>query len=204
MSWRRIFSFWGAGAEKGPGSNASLGVALGEVEALQNLRKAIEGLTYPSESDEPFDVVVWDGPAGKAVGDVVRERVGAGRKVRPVSVEDFFKQLEGAEEAARYRALRESLSKSLWKVLWVDSEETAAQSGDAENALDGQPATFWHTEFSKAKPGFPHHFVLDLGEEVEVAGIRYLPRGGNPGDTGRIKNCRFYVADKPFGLKPAL
>lgn len=96
----------------------------------------------------------------------------------------------------------ESLSKSLWKVLWVDSEETDAQSGDAENALDGQPATFWHTQFSKAQPGFPHRMVLDLGEKVEVAGIRYLPRGGQAGDPGRIKNCRVYVADQPFGLTP--
>ena len=99
-------------------------------------------------------------------------------------------------------SLGEPLSKALWKVLWVDSEETSAESGDAENALDGQPSTFWHTEHSKAQPGFPHRLVLDMGESVEVGGIRYLPRAGSPTDPGRIKNCRIYVSDQPFGLKP--
>lgn len=94
----------------------------------------------------------------------------------------------------------EPLSKSLWKVHWVSSEETSAESGDAENALDGQPATFWHTEYSKAQPGYPHRLVLDLGETVEIGGVRYLPRGGQPGETGRINTCRFYVSDQPFGL----
>jgi beta-galactosidase len=94
------------------------------------------------------------------------------------------------------------ISKALWNVLWVDSEETNAEPGDAENALDGQPASHWHTEYEKAKPGYPHRIVLDMGEPTTVAGIRYLPRGGKPDDPGRIKNYRVYVSDKPFGLTP--
>jgi beta-galactosidase len=97
----------------------------------------------------------------------------------------------------------EPLPKALWKVLWVSSEEVLQESGDAENALDGQPATLWHTEYAQAKPGYPHRFVLDLGEAKEMGGIRYLPRGGNPKDPGRIKDYRIYVADKPFGLEAA-
>jgi beta-galactosidase len=96
----------------------------------------------------------------------------------------------------------EPISKALWNVLWVDSEETTAESSEAENALDGQPATHWHTEYEKAQPGYPHRIVLDMGEPTTVAGIRYLPRGGKPGDPGRIKNYRVYVSDKPFGLTP--
>jgi beta-galactosidase len=96
----------------------------------------------------------------------------------------------------------EPLSKALWKVLWVSSEETVAESGNAENALDGQPATYWHTEYSGAKPGYPHRMVLDLGETTEIGGVRYLPRDGKSADPGHIKNCRFYVSDQPFGLQP--
>lgn len=95
----------------------------------------------------------------------------------------------------------EPLSKGLWKVLWVSSEEISAESGEAENALDGQPATIWHTQYAGAKPAFPHRLVLDLGETVEIGGVRYLPRGGRAEDPGRIGNCRFYVSDEPFGLK---
>ena len=35
------------------------------------------------------------------------------------------------------------------KSRWVSSEET---TDEAENILDGQPATFWHTDYSHAKP----------------------------------------------------
>ena len=97
----------------------------------------------------------------------------------------------------------EPLSKERWKVLWVSSEETTAESGDAENALDGQPATFWHSEYTGAKPGYPHRLVLDLGQTVEIGGVRYLPRDGKPTDPGRIKTARFYVSDQPFDLQAA-
>jgi len=97
----------------------------------------------------------------------------------------------------------EPLSKERWKVLWVSSEEIAAESGDAENALDGQPATFWHSQSAAAKPGYPHRLVLDLGTPVEIGGVRYLPRDGAATDSGRIKTARFYVSDQPFGLQAA-
>jgi len=98
----------------------------------------------------------------------------------------------------------EPLSKEQWKIFWVSSEETSAESADAENILDGQPATIWHSEYSKTKPGFPHRLVIDLGSSTEAWGLRYLPRGGSPNDPGRIGNCRFYLSDEPFGLKPSL
>jgi beta-galactosidase len=100
-------------------------------------------------------------------------------------------------------AKNEVLSKSDWKIFWVDSEETAAESGDAENMLDGQSASYWHTAYSKNKPGYPHRVVIDLGESTTLGGIRYLPRGGSPGDPGRIKDYKVYVSDQPFGLSSA-
>jgi beta-galactosidase len=96
----------------------------------------------------------------------------------------------------------EVLSKAGWKIFWADSEETVAEAGDAENILDGQPATFWHTEYSKKKPGFPHRLVIDLGQSRILAGIRYMPRGGRPADPGRIKDYRIYLSNRPYGLTP--
>jgi len=82
---------------------------MGDVDPLGGLKEAIEGLTYPSESDEPFDVVRWVGVEGDDVGAVLRAKVGKGRTVREVPVDVFFGQLEEADEVLRYRALRATL-----------------------------------------------------------------------------------------------
>jgi beta-galactosidase len=95
----------------------------------------------------------------------------------------------------------EVLSKDKWKIFWVDSEEVIAESGNAENMLDGQPSSIWHTAYSGSTPGYPHRVVIDLGESVSIGGIRYLARAGNAGMPGRIKDYAVYVSDKPFGLE---
>ncbi|MEZ0297370.1 MAG: beta-galactosidase [Candidatus Methylacidiphilales bacterium] len=92
------------------------------------------------------------------------------------------------------------LSKADWKILWVDSEEVSAEAAEAENILDGQPATFWHSEYSERQPGFPHRVVIDLGREQALGGIRYMPRGGGVHENGRIKDYRIHISAKPFGL----
>lgn len=94
-------------------------------------------------------------------------------------------------------------TKSGWKIFWADTEETVQMAGDAENALDGQPASFWHTTATGANPpGFPHRIVIDLGESRTLGGIRYLPIAGKPEQRGRIKDYRVYLSDLPFGLRP--
>ena len=95
-----------------------------------------------------------------------------------------------------------ALPKGGWKIPWVSSEETTDEGNEAENVLDGQPATFWHTAYSHAQPAYPHRLMIDLGERTTLGGIRYLPRGGSPGDPGRIKDYRVYLSDAPFGLTP--
>jgi beta-galactosidase len=82
-----------------------------------------------------------------------------------------------------------------WTVAYVDSEERAVEDGSAENAIDGQTANYWHTEYSNNKPRQPHRLVLDLGASRTVTGIRYVPIQGNASVTGRIKDYRLYVGD---------
>ena len=97
----------------------------------------------------------------------------------------------------------EILFKAAWKILWVSSEETNYLPGDAENILDGQPATFWHTDSAGATPpGYPHRLVIDLGESRTLNGLRYLPRAGGVNEPGRIKDYRVYVSEQPFRLTP--
>jgi beta-galactosidase len=85
------------------------------------------------------------------------------------------------------------LSHEGWTIAYVDSEERDQEDGTAENAIDGQTANFWHTEWSAAQPNHPHQLVLDLGKSQTISGFRYVPRQG-PG-SGRIKDYRIYVGD---------
>ena len=80
-----------------------------------------------------------------------------------------------------------------WTVAYVDSEERTAEDGAAENAIDGQTANFWHTEWKNASPDYPHRLILNLGQSQTISGFRYVPRQGEGG--GRIKDYRIYVGD---------
>ncbi len=68
------------------------------------------------------------------------------------------------------------VNRTAWKVVQVDSEETARENGQAKNAIDGDLRTHWHTEWSAAQPGYPHTIVIDLGSETSASGIKLLPR----------------------------
>jgi beta-galactosidase len=82
---------------------------------------------------------------------------------------------------------------TIWTVAYVDSEERIAEDGSALNAINGQTADFWHTEWSQAQPAHPHRLVIDLGQTVVVSGFRYTPRPGDSSVTGRIKDYRVYL-----------
>ena len=87
------------------------------------------------------------------------------------------------------------LSHEAWTIAYVDSEERDREDGTAENAIDGQTANFWHTEWGAASPDHPHRLVLDLGQTRTVQGVRYVPRPGAGQVGGRIKDYRLYVGD---------
>jgi len=90
------------------------------------------------------------------------------------------------------------LPSATWRILAVDSEDP--QGREAENCLDGQPATCWQTIKGKEARGFPHHLILDLGATTTVGGLRYLPKAGDAQEAGRVKDARIFVSDQPFGL----
>jgi hypothetical protein len=79
---------------------------------LDSLKKATDGLLYPSESDEPFEPFRWkrttDDPAKE-----VAARAKPGAKVREQSVADFFGALADADDAARFADLRRTLESKL-------------------------------------------------------------------------------------------
>jgi hypothetical protein len=78
-----------------------------------------------------------------------------------------------------------------WAIAYADSEENISEDGNADNVLDGDPETLWHTQYDGGQPKYPHMIVIDLGETKSVTGLRYTPR---PSDSpGRIKGYKVYV-----------
>ena len=62
-----------------------------------------------------------------------------------------------------------------WKVVSVDSEETAGADNAAARAIDGDSSTIWHTRWN-ADQRQPHHITVDMGKTNRIAGFTYLPR----------------------------
>jgi alpha-L-fucosidase len=62
-----------------------------------------------------------------------------------------------------------------WKVVAVDSQETAGGNNAAANAIDGNSLTFWHTRWNQDLK-LPHSIMIDMGTTSRIAGFTYLPR----------------------------
>ena len=78
------------------------------------------------------------------------------------------------------------------KVLSADSE---AVGYEAAKAIDGNPATVWHTQYEPAQPDYPHELSIDLGRSVEIRGLSYLPRQDM--QNGWISEYEVYVSEDP-------
>jgi hypothetical protein len=77
-------------------------------------------------------------------------------------------------------------------VHYYDSQETVGEDGRAVNAIDGDPATIWHTRWYGQTDPMPHEIQLDLGTGYDVAALQYLPRQNSP--NGRIAEYEIYVS----------
>lgn len=82
--------------------------------------------------------------------------------------------------------------KKAWKVVSVDSQEP--EEGPAGNAIDGDPNTYWHTNYSSKETRPPHEIVVDMGSSVPVAAFRYLPRQDG-GINGRVRGFELYLSE---------
>lgn len=80
-------------------------------DTLNTLQEAVNGLTYPSESDEPFDVFRWD-DRGTA-REQIAAHAGNSREIEEIGVEAFFAQLDDSDDAPRYRELQRILTFTL-------------------------------------------------------------------------------------------
>ena len=84
------------------------------------------------------------------------------------------------------------------KAIDTDSTETKGEtgnnSGPLDRVLDGNNATYWHTQWQDAQPGYPHEIVVSLPEDKDwtVTGFEYTPRQN--GKNSRVKDFEIYVS----------
>ncbi|MFI4860522.1 MAG: discoidin domain-containing protein [Phycisphaerales bacterium JB063] len=96
--------------------------------------------------------------------------------------------LGGSAGAAGLSAPAGALPRDGWRVA-ADSEES---DGPAEQAIDGDPNTLWHTQYREQRDPHPHAIVIDMGEQVTFDGIAYLPRQDS--NSGRVGQYRVKVS----------
>jgi len=91
-------------------------------------------------------------------------------------------------------------SETKLKFVKTDSEETDGQNGRGTDAVDGDPNTYWHTQWQSQSPALPHEIVLELIPPASIQAFSYLPRQ-DESDHGTIKDFEFYVSEdgKHFG-----
>lgn len=71
----------------------------------------------------------------------------------------------------------------------ADSE---ADGYEAAKAVDGDPATLWHTAWEPQPAPMPHQLVVDLGKERSIKGVVYTPRQDM--DNGRIAQFEIHLS----------
>lgn len=88
------------------------------------------------------------------------------------------------------------LSRTSWEITSFSSEETVGEgpdNGHAKHAIDGNPDTFWHTQYRDVNPAHPHYLVIDLGSTQAVHGLRIF--GRSSWAPGRPLDIEILVSD---------
>lgn len=84
------------------------------------------------------------------------------------------------------------IKNSTWSVVSYSSQSSDSKE-KASNAIDGDPDTYWHTDWqSNPVPDYPHQIVIDMKSLYEIDAFTYLPR--QDGSNGRIKKYELYFS----------
>lgn len=67
------------------------------------------------------------------------------------------------------------IPKTGWAVTDVDSEEPGFP---AVNVLDGDPSTYWHTQYTNGEPNHPHQLTIDMLQTHILHGLTFRDRAG--------------------------
>ena len=106
-----------------------------------------------------------------------------GGNVQAYAISDNLgKSMETSAELPIY------VDRSVWKIAFVSSEN---KGEEARNAIDGNPATIWHSQWSETEAKHPHEIVVDMASLLKVDKFIYQARDS---DNGRIKDYKLYFS----------
>lgn len=80
---------------------------------------------------------------------------------------------------------------SIGAVVSADSEDFPNEN-TVDKIIDGDPATFWDTQWIEGDPPYPHHIRIDLPKSMQMSGFRYLPRQDM--SNGWFTDYEFYIS----------
>jgi hypothetical protein len=86
--------------------------------------------------------------------------------------------------------------KTNWKVIDCSSEEKegeGASNGHSFNAIDNDLTTFWHSQWYREHPKYPHHLTIDMGQIKTIKGLTFYQRSSRY--NGRIKELSIKVSN---------
>ena len=86
------------------------------------------------------------------------------------------------------------LSREPWQVAYCDDEDIDSGNKTADKIFDLQESTYWSTNRGVQ---YPHHLVIDLGQDQTFTGLQYLPRV-EAGAPESIRQYRIYVKSTLF------
>ncbi len=78
-----------------------------------------------------------------------------------------------------------------WKIVKADAP---AIGYEAENMIDGDIRTMYHTPWDGEIKGMPHEVTIDMGEVVTLYGFTYTPRY-DENKSGTVERYSFYVSE---------
>jgi beta-galactosidase len=75
----------------------------------------------------------------------------------------------------------------------VTASSFQAEEGEPENAVDGDPGTYWHTRWTSNKPAGPHHLDITLRTAQTISALKITPRQDM--SNGRVKAYAIYLSE---------
>ncbi len=75
----------------------------------------------------------------------------------------------------------------------VECSSAEPGEGSAQNAVDGDPSTLWHSQYGVTLGKYPHVLAFDTARVRQLEGFTYLPRQGG-GQNGKIKDYQIEVS----------
>lgn len=90
-----------------------------------------------------------------------------------------------------------SLPKDAWQIVYTNTEQ--AGEGYAEQMIDDNLGSYWHSQWMGEATPFPHQVIVDLGEIQAVKGIRIRQRSASM--AGCVKDFCLYGRPQFFLFK---